>query len=155
MAAEDVVKTVKVLVKRSPGTDDLPMPGYMSAGAAGMDLCADVKEDVVLNPGEIKLVSTGISIALPEGYEAQVRPRSGLALKHGITMVNTPGTIDSDYRGVISLILTNLGKEPYVIKRGARMAQMVLNEVIRAQFEAVDDLDSTARAHGGFGHTGV
>lgn len=127
----------------------------MSAGAAGMDLYADVKEDVVLNPGEIKLISTGIHIALPAGYEAQIRPRSGLALKHGITMVNTPGTIDSDYRGLVSLIVTNLGKEPYPIKRGARMAQMVLNEVIRAEWEVVDDLESTARAHGGFGHTGV
>ena len=149
------VKTVKVLVKRSPGTDDLPMPAYMSAGAAGMDLVADVREDVVLNPGEIKLISTGIHVALPEGYEAQIRPRSGLALKHGITMVNTPGTIDSDYRGLISLIMTNLGKEPYVIKRGARVAQMVLNEIVQARFEVAEDLDSTVRAQGGFGHTGV
>ena len=120
-----------------------------------MDLYADVREDVTLGPGEIKLISTGIHIALPEGFEAQIRPRSGLALKHGITMVNTPGTIDSDYRGLISLILTNLGKEPYVIKRGARVAQMVLNEVIRAEFEQVDELDTTARAHRGFGHTGA
>ena len=127
----------------------------MSAGAAGMDLYAAVKEDVILNPGEIKLISTGIHIALPEGYEAQIRPRSGLALKHGITMVNTPGTIDSDYRGLISLIMTNLGKEPYVVKRGARVAQMVLSEVIQARFEEVGDLDVTARAQGGFGHTGV
>ncbi len=131
------------------------MPAYMSAGAAGMDLYADVSEDVILNPGEIKLVSTGISIAMPSGYEAQIRPRSGLALKHGITMVNTPGTIDSDYRGVVSLIMTNLGKEAYVIKRGARVAQMVINEVIRAEFEEVQSLDVTARAHGGFGHTGA
>ncbi len=131
------------------------MPAYMSAGAAGMDLYADVREDVVLNPGEIKLISTGIHIAMPEGYEAQIRPRSGLALKHGITMVNTPGTIDSDYRGLISLIMTNLGKEPYVIKRGARVAQMVLSEVIQARFEEVEDLDVTARAHDGFGHTGA
>ena len=131
------------------------MPAYMSAGAAGMDLCADIREDLLLHPGEIKLISTGISIALPEGYEAQIRPRSGLALKHGITMVNTPGTIDSDYRGLISLIITNLGKEAYTIKRGARLAQMVLGEVIRADFEEVADLDATVRAHGGFGHTGV
>ncbi len=131
------------------------MPAYMSAGAAGMDLVADVREDVVLNPGEIKLISTGIHVALPEGYEAQIRPRSGLALKHGITMVNTPGTIDSDYRGLISLIMTNLGKEPYVIKRGARVAQMVLNEIVQARFEVAEDLDSTVRAQGGFGHTGV
>ena len=127
----------------------------MSAGAAGMDLCAAVSEDVLLSPGEIKLISTGISVALPSGYEAQIRPRSGLALKHGITMVNTPGTIDSDYRGVISLIMTNLGKEPYPIKRGSRLAQMVIQEVIRADFEEVTELDVTARAHGGFGHTGV
>ena len=131
------------------------MPAYMSAGAAGMDLCADIREDVLLNPGEIKLISTGISIALPIGFEAQIRPRSGLALKHGVTMVNTPGTIDSDYRGVVSLILTNLGKEGYLIKRGARLAQMVLNEVIRADFQEVESLDSTVRSQGGFGHTGV
>lgn len=155
MAAEDVVKTVKVLVKRSPGTDDLPMPGYMSAGAAGMDLCADVKEDVVLNPGEIKLVSTGISIHLPKGYEAQIRPRSGLALKHGITLVNTPGTIDSDYRGIISLIVTNLGKSPYTVTRGQRLAQMVVHEYTHAEIEETDELEDTTRSHRGFGHTGV
>jgi dUTP pyrophosphatase len=120
-----------------------------------MDLMADVEADVTIAPGEIKLVPTGISVALPHGYEAQIRPRSGLALKHGITFVNTPGTIDSDYRGIISLIVTNLGKEPYVVKRGARVAQMIIQEVIKAQIEEVDDLDATARAHGGFGHTGV
>ena len=127
----------------------------MSAGAAGMDLCAHVESDITLTPLEIKLVSTGISVEIPQGYEAQIRPRSGLALKHGITMVNTPGTIDSDYRGVISLILINLGKEPYVIKRGARLAQMVINEIVRAEIVEVDTLENTARAAGGFGHTGV
>jgi len=116
---------------------------------------ADVEADVTIAPGEIKLVPTGISVALPLGYEAQIRPRSGLALKYGITFVNTPGTIDSDYRGIISLIVTNLGKEPYVVKRGARLAQMVIQEVIKAEIEEVDDLDITARAHGGFGHTGI
>lgn len=120
-----------------------------------MDLVADVEHDVTLAPGEIKLVSTGIHVAIPEGYEAQIRPRSGLALKHGITFVNTPGTIDSDYRGLVQLIVTNLGKEPYVIKRGARVAQMVIQEVVRAEITEVEDLDVTARAHGGFGHTGV
>lgn len=120
-----------------------------------MDLTADVESDVTLQPGEIKLVSTGVHVAIPPGYEAQIRPRSGLALKHGITMVNTPGTIDSDYRGAIGLIMTNLGREPYVIKRGARVAQMVIQEVVRAIVEEVDDLEATARAHGGFGHTGV
>ena len=120
-----------------------------------MDLCAHVGSDVTIHPGEIKLISTGISISVPHGYEAQIRPRSGLALKHGMTLVNTPGTIDSDYRGVISLILVNLGKEPYVVKRGARLAQMVIHEVIRAQLVEVEDLEQTARAGGGFGHTGV
>lgn len=120
-----------------------------------MDLFAHVHADVTLSPGEIKLISTGISISLPSGFEAQIRPRSGLALKHGITMVNTPGTIDADYRGVISLILTNLGREPYVIKRGARLAQMVIQEVIQAEIEEVEELDVTLRAEGGFGHTGT
>ena len=127
----------------------------MSDGASGMDLCAAVPHDVVIQPGEIKLISTGISVSIPAGYEAQIRPRSGLALKHGITFVNTPGTIDSDYRGVISLIVTNLGKEPYAIKRGSRLAQMVIQEVVRAEMVEVDELVDTARSHGGFGHTGV
>jgi dUTP pyrophosphatase len=127
----------------------------MSEGASGMDLTADIESDVVIAPAEIKLISTGVSVAIPSGYEAQIRPRSGLALKHGISLVNTPGTIDSDYRGVISLIVVNLGKEPYVVKRGARMAQMVIQEVVRAEMVEVEDLTETARAHGGFGHTGV
>lgn len=120
-----------------------------------MDLCADVPGDVTLAPGEIRLIPTGISIMLPEGYEAQVRPRSGLSLKHGVTLVNTPGTIDSDYRGVVSLPMINLGREPYVIKRGARLAQMVVQEVVRAEISCVDSLEETARSAGGFGHTGV
>ncbi|MBI2095720.1 MAG: dUTP diphosphatase [Candidatus Omnitrophica bacterium] len=146
---------MKVLIKRSPEARDLALPTYMSDGAAGMDLCANVTADVVIEPGQIKPISTGISISVPHGYEAQIRPRSGLALKHGITLVNTPGTIDSDYRGVIALILTNLGKEPYVVKRGARLAQMIIHEVVRAEVEEVEELTATARAHGGFGHTGV
>lgn len=149
------MKTVKVSIKRSPGTDDLEKPAYKSDGASGLDLCAHVESDVTIEPFEIKLISTGISISVPKGYEAQIRPRSGLALKHGITLVNTPGTIDSDYRGVISLIMVNLGKEPYVVKRGARLAQMVINEVIRAEIIEVEDLEQTVRAGGGFGHTGV
>ena len=131
------------------------LPAYMSKGASGMDLSADVDGEVVIGPGEIKLISTGISVEIPAGYEIQIRPRSGLALKHGITMVNTPGTVDSDYRGIISLILTNLGKEPYTIKRGARLAQMVVQEIVRAEVLEMEDLADTARAHGGFGHTGV
>jgi dUTP pyrophosphatase len=149
------VKTIKLSIKRSPGTEDIPLPAYMSEAASGMDLCAAVDHDVVLAPRDIKLIPTGISISLPRGYEAQIRPRSGLALKHGITLVNTPGTVDSDYRGVISLILTNLGRDAYTIKRGARLAQMVIQEVIRAEVEETPDLENTARADGGFGHTGV
>lgn len=120
-----------------------------------MDLCADVSGDLTLEPGEIRLVSTGLSVMLPAGYEAQVRPRSGLALKHGVTLVNSPGTIDSDYRGVIQLPMINHGKAPYVITRGARLAQMVIQEVIRAEWEEVDELTESARAAGGFGHTGI
>ncbi len=149
------MKTIKVHLKRNPGTEDLPLPNYQSEGASGMDLYAAVTEDLPIAPGEIKLVPTGISIQLPLGYEAQIRPRSGLALKHGITFVNTPGTIDSDYRGAISLIMANVGKDIYVIKRGARVAQMVIQEVIRAQMEEVLELGDTVRAGGGFGHTGV
>ena len=149
------MKTVNLLVKRNPGAKDLELPTYMSHGASGLDLFAEVEEEVIVNPGDIKLISTGISVSIPEGYEAQIRPRSGLALKHGITLVNTPGTIDSDYRGVIKLIITNVGKEPYAVRRGTRMAQMVIQEVIKAQIVEVDELPETARAHGGFGHTGV
>ena len=127
----------------------------MSQGASGMDLYAAVSQDVTIKPGEIKLISTGISVAIPLGYEAQIRPRSGLALKHGITFVNTPGTIDSDYRGIISLIVANLGKEAYTIKRGARLAQMVIQEVVHAEIIEVDELTDTARSNGGFGHTGI
>jgi dUTP pyrophosphatase len=149
------VKTVKVSVKRSDGAKDLPLPAYMSEGASGMDLFAAIDADLVIHPGEIKLVPTGIYIGLPPGYEAQIRPRSGLALKHGITLVNTPGTIDCDYRGMISLIVTNVGKEPYTIRRGVRLAQMVIQEFVKAHIEEVEELDETCRSAGGFGHTGV
>lgn len=120
-----------------------------------MDLYADVKEDVILSPRQIKLISTGIYISIPNGYEAQIRPRSGLALKHGISIVNTPGTIDSDFRGLVGVIMTNLGQEDFKISRGDRIAQMVINPVTQADLEEVDELDETVRAHGGFGHTGV
>jgi dUTP pyrophosphatase len=149
------VKTVKIRIKRKPGCEDLPLPKYMSQGSSGMDLYADVQGDVTLNPGERKLISSGIFMSLPEGFEAQTRPRSGLALKNGITLVNTPGTIDSDYRGVINLIVANTANEPFVIKRGMRIAQIVLQEVVRAEIEESDELDETVRSAGGFGHTGV
>jgi len=126
----------------------------MTQGAAGMDLYAAVTQTEVINPGQIKLVPTGLSLALPEGYEAQIRPRSGLALKYGITMVNSPGTIDADYRGEIGLIMINHGQAPFEIKRGDRVAQMVINQIAQAEFLEVDNLDSTLRSAGGFGSTG-
>jgi dUTP pyrophosphatase len=149
------VKTVAVKIKRNKSAKDLPLPRYITAGASGMDLYADVDGEVTINPGEIKLVSSGISLSLPEGFEGETRPRSGLALKHGITLVNTPGTIDSDYRGTINLIMTNLGKSPFIIRRGDRMAQLVIKEVVRAELVEKDRLDETVRASGGFGHTGI
>lgn len=148
------MEQVKIMIKRTDSGSGIPLPQYMTDGAAGLDLYAAVKESDIIQPGEIKLISSGISIALPEGYEAQIRPRSGLALKHGITMVNTPGTIDADYRGEIGLILTNLGQAPFVINRGDRIAQMVINKVARAEFVEVEDLVQTDRSTGGFGSTG-
>ncbi len=149
------MKTIRVNIKRKESAKDLPIPFYATRGSSGVDLYADVDGDLNIAPGEIKLVSCGIYIELPEGYEAQIRPRSGLALKHGITFVNTPGTIDSDYRGLINLIVTNLGREAFTVKRGLRLAQMVINETTRAEFVETDVLDETVRAHGGFGHTGI
>ncbi|MFH1381132.1 MAG: dUTP diphosphatase [Candidatus Omnitrophota bacterium] len=146
---------IKIAIKRKTSAKDLPLPAYATPGASGMDLYADVDGEVVLQPGEIKLISCGIYLSISEGFEAQIRPRSGLALKHGITLVNTPGTIDSDYRGLVSLIVTNLGKLSFTIKRGQRLAQLVVKEVIKAELEEVDELDETVRASGGFGHTGV
>lgn len=149
------MKIVKIKIKRRPGAEDLPLPRYMSAGSSGMDLYADVQGDVVLNPGERKLVSCGIFLSLPAGYEAQTRPRSGLALNNGITLVNTPGTIDSDYRGLVNLIVANTGAGPFIIKRGMRIAQLVIQEVVRADIEEAAELDETVRSSGGFGHTGI
>ena len=148
------MKHVKISLKRKTGCEDLPVPNYATDGSSGMDLSADVEGEVVLAPGEIKLISSGIYISIPEGYEAEIRPRSGLALKHGISLVNTPGTIDSDYRGLLSLIMINHGKEPFTIRRGDRVAQMVVKEVIRADMDVTEGLDDTVRSSGGFGHTG-
>jgi dUTP pyrophosphatase len=120
-----------------------------------MDLFAAVEENVILNPGQRKLIPTGIAVSIPEGYEAQVRPRSGLALRDGITLVNTPGTIDADYRGEVGVLLINHGEKPFQVKRGDRIAQMVIAPVVRAQLEWIEDLDETRRSEGGFGHTGV
>jgi dUTP pyrophosphatase len=149
------LKSVKIQLKKKDGAQDIPIPRYATIGSSGMDLSADVDGEVILMPGEIKLISTGIYLSIPEGYEAQIRPRSGLALKHGISLVNTPGTIDADYRGLVSIIMINHGKDPYTIKRGDRVAQMVISEVVKADIEFTVSLDDTARSGGGFGHTGL
>ena len=149
------MKKITVKIIRKDSAKDLPVPVYATAGSSGVDLYADVEDAVTIFSGEVKLISCGIYIEMPEGYEAQIRPRSGLALKHGISLVNTPGTIDSDYRGLINLIMINMGKEDFVIKRGHRVAQMVIKEVTRADFVEVDALCETERAGGGFGHTGI
>lgn len=146
---------VTLRVKRLEGNEDIALPSYETEGASGLDLRAAVNGDVTLYPGDIRLVPTGLAICLPRGYEAQVRPRSGLALKHGVGMVNAPGTVDADYRGEIGLILINWGNEPFVIKRGDRIAQMVVTRVSRAEVLEVDRLEPTARGGGGFGHSGV
>lgn len=131
------------------------LPAYATAQSAGMDLRADIDEPVTLRPLERKLIKTGLYIALPEGYEAQVRPRSGLALKHGVTVLNTPGTIDADYRGEIGVLLVNLSQEEFVINDGERIAQMVITKHEQGEFVVVDELDETERGAGGYGHTGV
>jgi dUTP pyrophosphatase len=146
---------VTAAIKRLPAAHDLPLPAYQTAHAAGMDLCAAIESDIVLAPGERKLVPTGYAIALPPGFEAQVRPRSGLALKNGVTVLNSPGTIDADYRGEVGVILINLGKEPFTISRGARIAQMVIAPVTMLTWQETDRLTETDRGAGGFGSTGT
>jgi dUTP pyrophosphatase len=143
---------IEIKLKRLPHGDGLPLPSYASEHAAGLDVVA--AESLTLVPGERRAVATGFAIAIPHGYEVQVRPRSGLALKHGISVLNTPGTIDSDYRGEVKVILANLGADPFEIARGERIAQLVPAPVLHAGFAEVDDLDSTARGAGGFGSTG-
>jgi len=145
---------VRVLIKRCRGNDDLPLPSFATEGSAGLDLSACIERDVRLMPGERMLIPTGFAVALPEGYEAQVRPRSGAALKLGLTMLNAPGTIDSDYRGEIKVIAVNHGKEPVTLKRGDRIAQMVISQVPRIELIQVEELPGTGRGSGGFGHSG-
>jgi dUTP pyrophosphatase len=147
------MKKVKVCIKKLPGNEDIPLPQYMTAQAAGMDIFAAVAEEEVILPGQRQKISTGITIALPEGYEAQIRPRSGLALNNGITLLNTPGTIDADYRGEIGLIVINHGEKPFVVKRGMRLAQMVVQKVCRVDWIESAELENTSRGDGGFGHT--
>jgi len=144
-----------VHIKQLKNSDGLHLPHYQTEHSAGVDLYAAVDAETVIGPGEWKLIPTGIAVAMSEGYEGQVRPRSGLALKHGIGMLNAPGTIDADYRGEISVILFNFSEKPFPIRRGDRIAQMVFARVVKATFERVDSLADTARGSGGFGHTGV
>jgi dUTP pyrophosphatase len=148
--------TPTIPIKRLPHSEGLPLPAYETPGSAGMDLRAAVpdEEPMTLRPGARALVPTGLAFALPQGFEAQVRPRSGLAAKHGVTCLNTPGTIDSDYRGEVKVILVNLGEEDFVIRRGERIAQMVIAPVTKGTWTEVADLDETARGAGGFGSTG-
>ena len=150
-------RNVEVAVRRLPHSAGLPLPAYASNGAAGLDLRAATPEaeTIEIKPGERHVVPTGIAIALPPGYEAQVRPRSGLARRHGVTCLNSPGTVDSDYRGEIAVILVNLGQEPFAISRGDRIAQLVVAPVARARWRPVEHLDETARGSGGFGSSGV
>lgn len=144
-----------VKIKRLEDSNDMPLPSYGSEGSSGMDIRASVKEPVVLKPGEIRLIPTGLTVSIPRGYEGQIRPRSGLALKYGIGIVNSPGTIDSDYRGEIHIIIINWGEQPFTIRRGDRIAQMVVAKVFRADIIEVDELDYTQRGVGGFGHSGI
>lgn len=137
------------------GDVEVPPPAYQSAGAAGMDLCAAVAAPVELGPGERRLIPTGWAIALPDGYEGQVRPRSGLALRHGVTVLNAPGTVDADYRGEMKVLLINLGEQPFVVRRGDRIAQLVICPVAQVAVEEVGSLTATARGAGGYGSTGV
>ncbi|MEN3975475.1 dUTP diphosphatase [Emcibacter sp. SYSU 3D8] len=144
---------VSVSIRRLPHAEGLALPAYQTSQAAGADLTAAIGEDVTIAPGERRLIPAGIAIGLPEGYEAQVRPRSGLALKQGVTVLNTPGTIDADYRGEVGVILINLGHEPFLIRRGDRIAQMIVAPVVQAEFHEAE-LSETARGAGGFGSTG-
>jgi len=146
---------IKIKVKRlNPGFDDIDLPGYSTHGSAGMDVRAAVEDKLILKAGEVGLVPTNLVIEIPEGFEIQVRPRSGLAVKHGIGILNSPGTIDSDYRGEVKIIMMNFSKENFVIKRGERIAQLVLSKVYRVSLEENSDLLKTKRGEGGFGHTG-
>jgi dUTP pyrophosphatase len=146
---------MQLRIERLPEGEGLPLPRYMTEHAAGMDLCAAVEAEIVLQPGEVRLIPTGFKIAVPMGYEAQIRPRSGLAARHGVTLLNAPGTVDADYRGQVCVVAVNHGRQPFAIRRGDRIAQMVIAPVARVEVEEVAELEETARNDGGFGHTGV
>lgn len=147
--------SIALPVRILPHGEGLALPAYQTADSAGLDLVAAVEAEMVLQPGERALVPTGLAIALPSGYEAQIRPRSGLAYKHGLTVLNSPGTVDADYRGEVKVLMINLGQEPFAVKRGERIAQMVVAPVTQIAWQPVADLDETARGAGGFGSTGT
>jgi len=148
-------KKIQIRISRThPESSGLALPSYATTDSSGMDICAAIDNEIIVRHGETVLVPTGFSIEVPNGYEAQIRPRSGLALKHGITVLNSPGTIDSDYRGEVRIILSNLGGEEFLIRRGDRIAQMVITPVVQAEWQEVGYLEQTERGAGGFGHTG-
>lgn len=150
-----MVEKVSVKIKRLNNEfNDIPVPSYSTEGSSGMDIRAAVAQDMFINPGEVQLVPTNFSVEIPEGYEIQVRPRSGLAIKNGIGLLNSPGTIDSDYRGEIKIIMMNFGKEKFKISRGDRIAQLILSKYYKAEIIETDDLQNSKRGEGGFGHTG-
>ena len=151
---KDEAVTVKIKRVRGDRDREIPLPRYMTKCSSGMDLFAALDEDLTLEPGDRKLIPTGIALSIPKGYEGQIRPRSGLALREGVTLVNTPGTIDADYRGEVGVLLINLGRRPFRVKRGDRIAQLIIAPVYQAALELADELDDTPRSGGGFGHTG-
>jgi len=146
---------IKIRRLRPHADADVPLPRYMTPQSAGMDLCAAVEKEIFIAPGTIRLIPTGFAVSIPEGFEAQIRPRSGLAATYGITLINSPGTIDADFRGELKIAVINLGKNGYLISRGDRIAQMVLKRYYTARLEVVEALDETDRSSGGFGHTGL
>ena len=146
---------IEIKIEKVKGSEDLPLPISTSEFSSGVDLLSAEVSETVLHPGKIKLISTGIKIMIPKGYEGQIRPRSGLALKRGITILNTPGTIDSDYRGIVKVILINLGEEEFIIQRGDRIAQLVIQKIFFPNFKLVETLDNTKRGESGFGHSGI
>jgi dUTP pyrophosphatase len=149
------MENIRIIIKRLRNSPPLSLPHYMTEGSSGMDLFASLENDVTLQPGERRLIPTAISVAIPEGFEGQVRARSGLALRNGIGLVNAPGTIDADYRGEIGVLLINFGKEPVTLHHGDRIAQLVISRVFRAVWEEAEELPPSSRQAGGFGHTGI
>jgi dUTP pyrophosphatase len=152
---EEGSRKVTIKVKRVNGNESGPLPAYMTEHAAGLDVCAFLEEDMLIAPGQRRLIPTGLTVAIPEGFEIQVRPRSGLAIRDGLTLVNTPGTIDADYRGEIGILMINHGDKPVSIRSGQRIAQLVVSRVCKAELEEVDELPESGRQGGGFGHTGL